>query len=161
MATEFHGIVVMNLIAEALPRIDRDRWRLLTLDAEVGCPTGRVRLPDFVLTREPAEYAPNPAGENRLLLNPAVVFEVLSPSTRAVDLGDKPADYLSVPTMTDYVAVDPRQAWVQHRRRLDAPPGSWAVTTLEDLGDALTIEDPALTAPLAAVYARVELEAAT
>ena len=155
MAEENHGIVVMNLIAEVLPQIDRDEWRLLTQDAEVGCPTGRVRLPDLVLAEEPAEYAPHPEGRNRLLLNAKIAVEVLSPSTRAVDLGDKPADYLSIPTLTDYVVVDPRRPWVQHRRRADAAPGRWAVTTHEDPAAALEIEEPALTVPLSAIYARV------
>ena len=154
MAGEPHGIVVMNLILEIGSQIDRDRWRLLTQDAEVGCPTGRVRLPDLVLAKEPAEYVPNPGGENRLLLNAGVAFEVLSPSTRAVDLGDKPADYLSIPTVTDYVVVDPRRVWVQHRRGLDAAPGRWAVLTQTDPAAAVEVEEPPLTVPLSAMYAR-------
>ena len=160
MAEANHGLVMMNLILEVGPQLDRDRWRFLTQDAEVGCPTGRVRLPDLVLAREPAEYADHPGGRQLVLLNAKVVFEVLSPSTRTVDLGDKPADYLSVPTVTDYVVVDPRRPWVQHRRRADAAPGRWAVDTLEDAGEVLKIEAPALSLPLSAVYARVNAPAA-
>ena len=155
MADSSHRKVVMNLTAIILPQIDRDLWELAGMDAEIGCPTGRHRFADLSLTRLPAVHAPHPRDREVVLLNPRVVFEVLSPSTRAVDLGDKPADYLSVPTTTDYLVVDPRRVWVQHRRRAGDAPGRWAVTTLEDRSAAVTLEDPAATLPLGEVYARV------
>ena len=156
MANENHGEIVSNLFTALTTRFDRDVWQLLTQDGEVGCPTGRHRFPDILLTRRPARYADHPRGERRVLLNPTVCIEVLSNSTEEVDLEEKPADYLSVPTVTDYVTVEQRRRRVLHRRRVvGAVPARWDVDRL-DAGDAmLVLADPAVSLPLADIYARV------
>ena len=159
MATGRHGQLVMNLILLLGDLIDRDVWRLLTQDGEVGCPTGRHRFPDLLLAREPARYAPHPAGEEVVLLNPAVVFEVLSSSTAHVDLGAKPGDYLSVESVTDYVVVDQfARRVIHHRRVAGAVPARWAVTPLTAADAAVTLAAPAATLPLSDIYARVAVD---
>ena len=150
-----HSRVSMNLTLDVLTRVDRDAWCVAAHGMEVGCPTGRTRLPDLALAREPVRHLRDSRGQNRVVLNAGVIFEVLSPATRSVDLADKAADYLSVPTVTDYIIVDPARVWVQHRVRADATPGSWRVHTYEDAADAVTVADPALTLPLSGIYARV------
>ena len=157
MANPRHREIVANVTLAIGPQIDRDAWELATQDAEVGCATGRVRFPDVVLVRRPAEHAPNPGGTERVITNAAVCVEVLLDSTERTDLGDKPADYLSVPTVTDYLIVAQRERCVWHRRRSTRPgPPSWDVTRLDAADAAVTLEEPALTLPLAAVYARVD-----
>ena len=47
------------------------------------------------------------------LLNPQVIFEVLSPSTEVFDRGDKFRRYRQLESLTDYVLVS------SHRRRVD------------------------------------------
>ena len=156
MANSRHGRIVMNLILLLGEQLDRDVWRMLTQDGEVGCPTGRHRFPDVVLAREPARYAPHPDGDEVVLLNPSVCFEVLSDSTESVDQRDKPADYLSVPDVTDYVVIDQRARRVWHRRRAaGAVPARWDVTRLEAADAVVRLAAPAATLPLTALYARV------
>ena len=156
MANSRHGQIVMNLIELLLGVIDRDVWKLLTQDGEVGCPTGRHRFPDVMLAPEPARYAPHPSGEEVVLLNPSVLFEVLSDGTARVDLGAKPGDYLSVESVTDYVVVDQQARRVlHHRRAAGAVPAKWDVTRLDAPGAVVTLAAPAATLPLAEIYARV------
>ena len=159
MATPGHREIVANLMLGLGARVDRDVWEIVTQDGEVGCPTGRHRFPDVVLIRRPAVHAPNPGRVEQVILNASVCIEVLSDSTEEVDLTDKPADYLSVPSVTDYVTVEQRARRVLHRRRVpDAVPARWVVTRLEGPEDVLTFSDPALTLPLADIYARVPVE---
>ena len=70
MATERHGEIVANVFGAFWTRADRDAWQVLSQDGEVGCPTGRHRFPDVLLTRRPPEYA---GGEprDRAAANPA------------------------------------------------------------------------------------------
>lgn len=63
------------------------------------------------------------------LTNPRIVFEVLSPSTAAVDRGDKLDAYRAVESLTDYVIVDPDRETFDHYAR-DAD-GSWRVRKLD------------------------------
>ena len=155
MANRTHGKIVSNLMLWIGPRIDRDEWDVLTQDAEVGCPTGRHRFPDLVLTRLPAQYADHPRDRELVLLNPSVCVEVLSEGTAVVDLRDKPADYLSVPSVTDYLVVAQTEPAVLHYRRVNAEPDRWAVTRLTDLAASIELAAPAASLPLAEIYARV------
>ena len=159
MATGFHSEIVANLVLALGTRVDRDLIQIATQDAEVGLPTGRTRFPDVVLTPRPVLYAPHVEDKPLIVLNPAVVFEVLSESTAAVDEEDKPADYLSVETITDYVVIDQDRRRVRHRRRAGATPASWEVRTLTTPEDFVRLAEPNLEIPLSEIYARVPLPA--
>ena len=52
--------------------------------------------------------------ETEILLNPKVVFEVLSKSTEARDRGDKAQDYRRLPSLTDYVLVSQKRMLAEH-----------------------------------------------
>jgi Uma2 family endonuclease len=52
--------------------------------------------------------------------NPVIVVEVLSPSTRHVDLSLKLAGYFRLPSVAHYLIVDPGQRLVIHHARGDA-----------------------------------------
>ncbi len=58
------------------------------------------------------------------LLNPEVIFEVLSPSTEAFDRGDKFARYRRLETLRDYVLVSADRMRVEHHHLQDN--GVWA-----------------------------------
>jgi Uma2 family endonuclease len=49
--------------------------------------------------------------------NPAVVVEVLSPSTRHIDLSAKLADYFRLPSIAHYLIVDPEKPRIIHHAR--------------------------------------------
>jgi Uma2 family endonuclease len=49
--------------------------------------------------------------------NPIVMVEVLSPSTRSVDLSAKLADYFRVPSVLHYLIVDPMKPRIVHHAR--------------------------------------------
>ena len=49
--------------------------------------------------------------------NPVIVVEVLSPSTRHVDLSAKLADYFRLPSIAHYLIVDPEKPRVIHHAR--------------------------------------------
>lgn len=50
-------------------------------------------------------------------VNPAVIVEVLSPSTRAYDRGDQREIYLAIPSLGDLLLVAPDEPLVEHWRR--------------------------------------------
>jgi Uma2 family endonuclease len=49
--------------------------------------------------------------------NPVVVVEVLSPSTRHIDLSAKLADYFRLPSIAHYLIVDPEKPRIIHHAR--------------------------------------------
>ena len=60
----------------------------------------RYRYPNVVVSDGQSQLEDD---EHDTLTNPAVVFEVLSPSTEAVDRGEKFEDYRSIPTLNEYI----------------------------------------------------------
>ena len=87
------------------------------------------------------------------IMNPTVVFEVLSDSTEANDRGSKFQGYIAMPTVQAYVLVSsrvPRVEWYVRQ-----PGGSWLFNYAAGLDGTLTLASPAVTLPLAEVYTGV------
>jgi Uma2 family endonuclease len=113
-----HAIVVVNLVSLLRAQLDPHRWTVLT---EFGLEAGpqTLRFPDIVVDR--ADGAPG----DLTAIAPVLAAEALSPSTAAIDLGDKAAEYLQLPSLAAYLvfAQDEPKAWAWIRRREDFPPG--------------------------------------
>jgi Uma2 family endonuclease len=92
-----------------------------------------------------------------VLLNPVVIFEVLSRSTEAYDRGEKFERYKSIETLTDYVLVSQDRARIEHFSR--QPGGSWELVEVSGLDASLHIASINCRLPLAEVYDRIELAA--
>lgn len=70
------------------------------------------------------------------LLNPSVLFEVLSDSTESYDRGEKFAHYRTLTSLTDYVLLSQKRVLVEHYRRQD--DGAWLLRALGP-GDSLAL----------------------
>jgi Uma2 family endonuclease len=60
------------------------------------------------------------SGEVRLVPNPVIVIEVLSPSTERLDKTGKLADYFTLPGVQHYVIINLERRFMVHHRRGDA-----------------------------------------
>ena len=87
------------------------------------------------------------------LLNPQVIFEVLSPSTASFDRGDKFTRYRLLDSLTDYVLVSPEKISVEHFAR--QADGDWHLSRYDRADQHLTLASIGCELPLAAIYERV------
>jgi Uma2 family endonuclease len=92
-----------------------------------------------------------------VLLNPVVIFEVLSRSTEAYDRGEKFERYKMIETLADYVLVSQDRARLEHFSR--QPDGTWSLTEASGLESSLDIVSVNCRLPLAEVYDRIEFAA--
>lgn len=88
-----------------------------------------------------------------MLLNPQVIFEVLSPSTEAFDRGDKLLRYRTLPSLTDYVLVAANSMRVEHFTR--QPDGPWTMTEYRQSADRMPLRALEVELTLAQIYRRV------
>jgi Uma2 family endonuclease len=110
----------------------------------------KYRYPDVLaLCGEPVTDGDNPPA----LLNPALIVEVLSPSTQAIDQGEKFFEYWQIPGLTDYVLVAQNAMSVTHCVRHN--PRQWTATEYTDLADTLTFASLGVTLTLSDVYRKV------
>lgn len=112
--------------------------------------TGAYVYPDVVLTCDKPHYiGPKPLS----LVNPQLVVEVLSPSTRDYDLGGKASHYRLLPSLRAYVVVDPaRRAAHVFEREAD---GSWRLTDVLGGGEA-RVASMGLVFPLDELFAGLD-----
>ncbi|MBS1810572.1 MAG: Uma2 family endonuclease [Acidobacteria bacterium] len=94
------------------------------------------------------------AKHHALLLNPRVIFEVLSPATAAYDRGEKWSCYQQLPSLTDYLLVEQDRAQIEHYILL--PDGGWRYVRAAGLESALTIGSLNCQLPLSEIYNGIE-----
>ena len=93
---------------------------------------------------------------NDLLVNPLLIFEVLSPSTEAYDRGDKFTYYKSIPSFREYLLIAQHRAHITHYAK--QADGVWSYAEINDLDGSLQLFSVDLTLKLSDVYQNVEFE---
>jgi Uma2 family endonuclease len=87
---------------------------------------------------------------------PILIAEVLSPSSATLDLGDKAAEYLRLPSLATYLVLsqDEIKAWV-YLKGTDQRPGPQVIS---GASAAISIPALAIDLPLAEIYTEVEFD---
>lgn len=70
-------------------------------------------------------------------INPTVIIEILSPSTRAYDLGKKFEFYQTIPTLKEYIVIDTEHITVKCWRI--TAPDQWVLEEYKSLHDTVII----------------------
>lgn len=85
------------------------------------------------------------------LLNPSVIFEIWSPSTRSIDKGRKLFFYLGIPSLQEYITIDSLQKMIQLARK--QADGAWKFENIADGGSSLFIRTIDFHLPIEEIYA--------
>lgn len=149
-----HERIVANIVGTLRNVLGEGPCEALPSAVRVKIPGGdRYVYPDALVACAPLLLE----GERKdTLLNPSIVFEVLSPSTEAFDRGDKAEGFRAIASLSGYVVVAQVRRHVEVLTR--ASDGTW---TLREIGPTgaleLTLAGRSLTLPLDEIYRRVEL----
>jgi len=122
-------------------------------------PDMRLHIPENTLYTYPdiTIYCDNPVEgtEDDIAINPAVIIEILSPSTRNYDMGGKFALYRDIPAWKEYILVDSGSLKIYAFRINET--GHWELEEYKKLTEILVIKTVDITIPLATIYDRVKL----
>lgn len=103
-ASRAHGVAVTNLVRELGNRLRGGPCRLASSDMKVrSAPGSRYYYPDIVVSRNDESEEPDPYTESR----PTLLVEVLSTTTEATDRREKRLVYQSMPSVQEYLMVNP------------------------------------------------------
>ncbi len=147
-----HDKITTNLIIALGLRFRGRACNVFSSDIRVRAADDMYTYPDVTaLCGEPKfeGQGKNPPS----LLNPRVIFEVLSPSTEGFDRGIKFARYRRLETLTDYVLVSADQKRVEHHRLRE--DGVWVYDDLGEDDEVLRLASVGCEVPLAEIYERV------
>ncbi len=96
-------------------------------------------------------------GRDDTIINPRVIIEVLSNSTKRYDKGDKFRFYKALPSFEEYILID--QSCVYIQQYVKQANGEWALQAeLEDVADTLTFQTIGCTISVEQIYRRVVWE---
>lgn len=110
----------------------------------------RYRYPDIAALCGEAEFdSERPPS----LLNPSVIFEVLSPSTEEFDREGKFGEYRHLVSLMDYLLVEQDRVEVTHYVRESAQ--QWTVRIFNSLSDRLELRSLGVSVTLADIYRKI------
>lgn len=115
-------------------------------DMRIETPNGLITYPDTAIFCGQPELTENQCA----LLNPIVIIEVLSPSTRRYDESGKFALYRSIPSFQDYLLIDCEKIFVQHFRKIEN--NEWILHDYFYLADAIALNSIQETIYLYEIY---------
>jgi Uma2 family endonuclease len=150
-ASRAHGEIVSNLVDLLREQLDR-RQRSVIADFGLDAGPRTLRYPDVVVDQRAGSNA-----KDYTATAPVLIAEVLSPTTAEIDLGDKAAEYLRLPSLLAYLILSQDEykayVWIREAGAFAASP-----TFVAGLDETIRIAPLDLALPLAAVYEGIVLD---
>jgi len=150
--TEDHAALQSNMHVELGARLHGTGCRVFGSDFRIQVSGHYATYPDVAVVCGKVALADE---HKDCYTNPAVVVEVLSPSSEKYDRGEKFRRYRTLPSLKDYILVDQRRVLVEHFTR--EPGNTWTLRDYQALDDELRIETIGISIPLHQIYEGVEI----
>jgi Uma2 family endonuclease len=149
-----HVTIVGNVSAELRTHLRGGPCRAYASEMRVQIGGGqRYTYPDVVVACGKQEFLD---GVLDTLTNPALIVEVLSPSTEAYDRGEKFLHYRAIETLQEYVLVAQDKPLVE---RFVRHGEFWHLAIVSGLDGSLELTSVGCTIPLREIYENVEFPA--
>ncbi len=144
-----HNQAVTNLITALASRLRGKGCTTLPSDMRVHSPvTSFYTYPDALVVCGKPQFLD---AEADTLINPSLIAEVLSPSTRQYDLTEKATRYRAIVSLQHYLLIDPATPFVQLHTRTERP-GQWLITDLTELAATLQLTAFGIEIPVLELY---------
>ncbi len=149
-----HSRVCSNILRESGNRLKGRPCEALSPNMKVRTSAASLyAYPDLTIVCGEPQFHDS---KKDVLINPRVIFEVLSPSTENYDRTVKFQRYrMGNETLTDYVLVSQERAFVEHFRK--ATDGQWLYRSFSNLSEILDLDGINCELKLTEIYDRVEL----
>ncbi|MDQ3648766.1 MAG: Uma2 family endonuclease [Acidobacteriota bacterium] len=155
-----HGAICMNLSRIVSTHLLGKRCQAFSKDMKVRSgPIPKIRhmtrglysYPDLLVVCGELKFHDR---HRDVLINPAVIIEVLSPTTEGFDRGEKWTRYQTwLPELTDYLLVSQSKPQLEHYHRQAS--GEWLYSLVNELEKSVHLRSIKCTLQLADVYDRI------
>ncbi|AKG24834.1 Uma2 family endonuclease [Calothrix sp. 336/3] len=110
--TPNHNQIALNVSSTLNFALKRQPYRVFVTDQRLWIPEENIyTYPDVMVISEPLELQP---GRTDTVINPLMITEVLSKSTRSYDVDEKFSAYRTIPSFQEYVLIDQYKVHVSH-----------------------------------------------
>jgi Uma2 family endonuclease len=148
-----HVIITGNLAFHMRLQLGSRRCFVMTTDMRLGVSAANVfTYPDVIVICGEPQLADD---WQDIVLNPILIVEVLSKSTRRYDRGQKFAAYRTIPSLKEYLIVE--QSKIHIEQYVRQPDEQWTLTEFNDAQTMLKLPSLDIELRVADIYENVEL----
>ena len=148
-----HSFIAENLSLAVGGRLKGSPCRTASSDLRVRIEaSGFHTYPDKIVICGDPRYALDNANT---LLNPIIIFEVLSPSTERHDRTFKLDQYRLIPSLKQYILVDQKSVRVEVYSPSET---GWLLESFSSLDDSIRLAAEGISVPLADIYDGIVLD---
>ena len=155
-STTDHATISTNLLIEIGSQLRQSDCTVRNGDMRIRTsPAGLYSYADAVVSCADEQF------EKNTLLNPIVIVEVLSESTKDYDRGMKFEQYRQIPSFREYLIVAQDRPYIEHHAREDRNGKVWAMREHTNLEDVVNLETINVKLRLSDIYAKVSFSTET
>ena len=152
-ASRRHNLISTNTTVALGIQLRGKRCEIYANDMRVRMKKGRYSYPDVVVVCGEPQFADD---EFDVLLNPVVVVEVLSKSTRFRDKTEKLETYQKMESIQECLLIEQDFLHIEHY--IKQTPMQWLLRIHEDLNDTIALESVNCQLLLTDIYSQIEFE---
>lgn len=146
-----HVLVVTNLVGELGSQCKGGPCTVYSSALRVRvAPTGLYTYPDVIVLCDEPRFSDE---QEDTLVNPALIIEVLSESTKDYDRGRKFEQYRAIDSFVEYLLIAQDRPHVEHYTR--QPDGSWLLHETNNLEDTIHLTSVRCSLRMAEIYLKL------
>jgi Uma2 family endonuclease len=143
-----HNIIATNLLSQIAQHLKGKSCRPFSSDQRIHIEkNGLFTYPDISIVCGSVETRDN---DNMNVINPSVIIEILSPSTKSYDRGDKFKLYRDIENLREYILVDSENIQIEVFRINEH--NHWELEEYSNPDESLAIKMIQLNLPLSDIY---------
>ncbi len=148
-----HNRIIRNLIYLLMDACKNHTYEAFSSDLRVWIPEyQRGVYPDVMVISEDPIFNENRQDE---ILNPCIIFEVLSPSTSSYDRGDKFLYYRSIPYLKEYILIDQTNYFIENFTKTEN--NQWLLQEYQDINEIIKLSSIDIDVKISDIYENISI----
>ncbi|MEO5926080.1 MAG: Uma2 family endonuclease [Bryobacteraceae bacterium] len=149
-----HAFIIASLSRELGNALKKRPCQVASSDLRIRVSeSGLYTYPDVVVVCGDLKFADD---QRDTVINPALLIEVLSPSTEAYDRGFKSEQYRKLESLQEYALVSQAYPHIEIFRR--QATNEWLLSEFNNLDQTCHVESVGCSIPLAEIYDKIKFE---
>ncbi|BAZ06133.1 Uma2 family endonuclease [Calothrix sp. NIES-3974] len=150
--TPNHNQLALNLSGALNFSLKRQSFRVFVTDQRLWIPDHRIyTYPDVMVVAKPIQLQ---EGRKDTVINPVMIAEVLSKSTKSNYRDEKFAAYRTIPTFQEYLLIDQYKIHVEHYYKTDL--NKWIFSEYQQEDAVISLVSIPFEISLADIYDNVD-----
>ena len=152
-ASREHNLIGTNITFALMAQLKGKKCEVYANDMRVRMKANRYGYPDVVVVCGEPEFADN---EFDVLLNPTIVVEILSSSTRFRDKTEKLETYRKIESLKECLLIEQDKMFIEHF--IKQTPNQWLLRIYEIADDLVKLESVGCVILLSDIYLQVKFK---